>query len=120
MSLVDLLTGFFWLFLYMAPLAIVAGSKRCRGNEKTGWLLLTIVLSWIGLVAYFSTVLNKKERSERNREQFKRQQRAEAAAKRKHMQQQAAAEQAADTPEVVQNQQPPQAKGGNPNVEDSA
>ena len=66
MSIENISLGLFWLCLYMAPLAIISGSKLSRANEKTGWLLLTIVFSWIALVCYYSTVLSHKERKKRH------------------------------------------------------
>lgn len=88
MAIEDLYLGILALCVYMAPLAIIAGSKLTRDNEKTGWLLATILLSWIALVCYYSTVLSPAERKRRHKEQMKRQHQADVAAARQQLQQQ--------------------------------
>ncbi|MFT4924361.1 MAG: hypothetical protein ACI8WB_000439 [Phenylobacterium sp.] len=70
MTLEELYIALFWLCLYMAPLAFVAASPRTKDNEKTGWLLATILFSWFALIAYWSTAPNKKERKKRHQEQM--------------------------------------------------
>ncbi|CAM4066869.1 hypothetical protein [Pseudoalteromonas byunsanensis] len=41
---------------YLIPLAIISGSKRTKGHEKNGWLIGTLLFSWLTLLLYFSIV----------------------------------------------------------------
>ena len=121
MTLESISIGLIILCLYMTPIAMVASSKLSRGNEKTGWMLLTIFLSWIGLVIYFSTVLKKKDRAIRNRDLAQRKQRQAEALKRQQelaAQQALEAQQAMEAEQAEQNQQQPPNQGTG-KVEDS-
>lgn len=40
------------LVLYLAPIIWVLVSRRTHGYAKFGWLLITIVFSWIGLAVF--------------------------------------------------------------------
>ncbi|QTL36648.1 hypothetical protein [Pseudoalteromonas viridis] len=44
------------LCLYLLPIGLVAGSKRTRGHEKNGWLIGTLLFSWVALILYFSMI----------------------------------------------------------------
>ena len=124
MKLEDIIIGIIILCVYMWPLALVANSKRSKDNEKTGWLLLTVFLSWIGWVIYQSTVLNREDRAKRNRELAERKHREEEALKRRQeqlAQQQAEAEAQARAEAQAQADAKGQTfpKKPDPNVEDS-
>ncbi len=106
MSIEAIYTGLFWLCLYMAPLAIIAGSKRTWGNEKTGWLFCTILFSWLALIAYYSTALNKKDREARHRAKMKYQQQAEAAAARQQARQRLEAQVLANQQQALDTDNP--------------
>ncbi|MEJ6476146.1 hypothetical protein [Pseudoalteromonas piscicida] len=41
---------------YLLPVALIAGSKRTKGHEKNGWLIGTLLFSWVALLLYFSMV----------------------------------------------------------------
>ena len=41
---------------YLLPVALVAGSKRSKGHEKNGWLIGTLLFSWVALLLYISIV----------------------------------------------------------------
>ncbi|WP_440054453.1 hypothetical protein ACSLBF_16650 [Pseudoalteromonas sp. T1lg65] len=42
--------------IYLLPVALVAGSKRTKRHEKNGWLIATLVFSWLALLLYFSMI----------------------------------------------------------------
>ncbi|MCU4677060.1 hypothetical protein N7931_15610 [Catenovulum sp. 2E275] len=54
-SELDLLLYIIGICLFLMPIALVAGDKRVSGQEKNGWLLATIFLSWIGWLVFIST-----------------------------------------------------------------
>lgn len=74
MSIESIASALFWLCVYIAPLGIIAGSKLTWGNEKTGWLLATIIFSWMALIAYYATVLSLKDRKALHQAKMKRRQ----------------------------------------------
>jgi biopolymer transport protein ExbB/TolQ len=76
------------LCAYITPLAIIAGSKRCWGVEKTYWLLATIFFSWLALILYNSTVLSVSERKVRHRNKQERQHKIEQALRNKQKREQ--------------------------------
>ncbi|KKE81104.1 hypothetical protein [Pseudoalteromonas luteoviolacea] len=42
--------------LYLTPIAMVAGSKRSKGHEKNGWLIGTLLFSWVALLLYITMI----------------------------------------------------------------
>lgn len=46
----------FLLCAYLLPVALIASSKRTQGHEKNGWLIGTLLFSWIALILYFSII----------------------------------------------------------------
>lgn len=90
MSIEDIYMGLIWLCLYMAPLALIVGSKRANGHEKTAWLLATTIFSWLALIAFYATVLSPKDRKARHLAKLKHQQLVEAhQAKQQELERQA-------------------------------
>lgn len=47
---------------WLAPIALVSGSKRSRGKEKNGWLIATIFLSWLAWLVYIATAKPPKKK----------------------------------------------------------
>lgn len=62
-SELDLLLYIVGICLFLLPIALVAGDKRCTGQAKNVWLLITIFLSWLGWLVYIATVkpIDKKK-----------------------------------------------------------
>ncbi|NOU51088.1 hypothetical protein HG263_11165 [Pseudoalteromonas sp. JBTF-M23] len=52
----ELILLFIGVSAYLAPVAIIHSSKRTRGHEKNGWLIATLLFSWITLLLYFSMI----------------------------------------------------------------
>ena len=52
-----------WVFaiLVVAPAVLVAVSRRAHGRERTRWVLITLLLSWFGWLA-FHLAMNRRRR----------------------------------------------------------
>ncbi|AWB66567.1 hypothetical protein C2869_09045 [Saccharobesus litoralis] len=56
----DLLIYLLAIIIYLAPISLVINSKKCRGQEKNMWLLVTLLFSWLGWLLFISTVKSSK------------------------------------------------------------
>lgn len=54
--------------LYLIPLGMIAKSRRTRGHEKTVWLMVTLVFSWVSLLLYYTVVPTLEERKQKQQE----------------------------------------------------
>ncbi|WP_152087608.1 hypothetical protein [Pseudoalteromonas sp. A25] len=52
----ELILLFIGVCAYLAPFAMILNSKRTKGHEKNGWLLGTLLFSWLALLLYFSMI----------------------------------------------------------------
>ncbi|CAH9055222.1 hypothetical protein PSECIP111951_02757 [Pseudoalteromonas holothuriae] len=50
---------------YLIPVGVIVGSKRTKGHEKNGWLIASLVFSWLTLLLYFSIVPKEGVQSEK-------------------------------------------------------
>jgi riboflavin transporter FmnP len=41
---------------YLLPIGMILSSKRTWGHEKNGWLIGTLIFSWVALLLYYSIV----------------------------------------------------------------
>lgn len=121
MTLDQIITLVIVLCLYMWPLSIIAASDRSRGNEKSYWMLVTIFLSWIGLLLYHFTVLSEKERRKRHRSKMEYEHKKEQALKKRRLMEEKAA--AANPPPAIEDtpqENAEQTEQADPRVDSSA
>lgn len=53
-----------FLLLFLAPIVLVLNSPRCGGKEKNIWLVITLLLSWVGWLLFITTVKKKQLKEE--------------------------------------------------------